>query len=376
MGIKILDVVSENVKILEELEDMFVRIVSHGQFILGSEVEECEKAIANLCGVDYAVGVSSGTDALVASFMALGIKEGDEVITTPYSFFATVGAIVRLGAKPVFVDIDPKTFNMDVSQVEGAITDRTRVILPIHLFGQCCDMSALDRISSLYGISIVEDACQSLGANQDLRFSGSFGLCGCFSFFPSKNLGGLGDGGMVVTKDPSFYDLLRKIRNHGSSPKYYHPLVGGNFRLDTLQAGFLLVKLKYFKAWTERRRQLASIYDFELKDVIGVPNVFPGNYHVYNQYMVLSGQRDGLKEYLKRKGVETALYYPKCLHLQECLGYLGYKEGDFPNSERLSKESLALPLYPQLEEKEVMKVCLAIQEYVNLSSYKKEHEKK
>lgn len=363
MNIPILRPIEENKEISSELQFVFHQVIGHGKFILGPEVEALEHDIAQLCGVDYAVGVSSGTDALLCSLMALGIKEGDEVITSPYTFFATVEAIIRTGGTPVFVDIDKETYNMDMEKVEKTITPQTKLLLPVHLFGQCCDMGKLVHITEKYGIPVIEDACQSLGASQDLRKAGSFGLAGCFSFFPSKNLGCLGDGGMIVTRDPTFYDLCRKIRNHGSSPKYYHPLIGGNFRLDSIQAGWLRVKARYLDQWTERRIELSTTYSRELSGCVKVPKEEHENFHVYNQYMIQTWKRDELRNYLKGRGVETALYYPCPLHLQECLKGLGYKEGDFPISEELSKTSLSLPLYPQLTDEEQEYVITKIRKF-------------
>lgn len=325
-------------------------------FILGQQVAVLEREIARYCETSYAVGVSSGTDALLCGLMALGIEPGDEAITTPYTFFATAGSIVRAGARPVFVDIDPASFNLDSSQVEERITPRTRALLPVHLFGRCAEMEPLLALASRHGLAIIEDAAQAIGARTDeTRRAGGIGTLGCLSFYPTKNLGGFGDGGMVLTNDPKLMDLLRSLRQHGSEGHYEHPRVGGNFRLDELQAAVLLVKLRYLDQWTEARQVRARHYndafrdlDLEGPDMLILPEIPKTGRHVFNQYVVRSPQRDNLADFLRARKIGTAIYYPKPLHLQECFASLGHKEGDFPEAERAAREALALPLYPDL----------------------------
>jgi dTDP-4-amino-4,6-dideoxygalactose transaminase len=317
---------------------------------MGPEVSALEEEVARYCQVEHAVGMSSGTDALLAALMAIDLKPGDEVITTPYSFFATAGVVARLGGRTVFVDIDPATFNIDSRSVADRITSKTKAILPVHLFGRCADLDPLLEAGRSRGIPVIEDAAQAIGARDAKgRQAGSVGAIGCFSFFPSKNLGAFGDGGMVVTRDAALDEKLRVLRVHGSKPKYYHRMVGGNFRLDALQAAVLRVKLKYLDEWTAARRRNADRYRALLAkaalDVV-VPRDEPG--HIYNQFVIRVQDRDGLRTHLKENGVETEIYYPVPLHLQECFRDLGYKEGDFPESEAAAKTSLALPIYPEL----------------------------
>ncbi len=308
----------------------------------------------------YAIGMSSGTDALLAALMAIGIEPGDEVITTPFTFFATVGAIVRLGGRPVFADINPETFNIDPADAVSKITLRTKAIIPVHLFGQCAEMDDILKAADEPKICVIEDAAQAIGAyDQQGRQAGTAGHIGCFSFFPSKNLGAFGDGGMAITHDEKLAETLSLLRVHGSRPKYYHKIVGGNFRLDALQAAILRVKLKYLKQWNEERRQAASRYRrlFELSGLLHCVSMLadsPG--HIYHQFVVRVPQRDRLQAFLLNQGIETAVYYPAPLHVQECVQELGHHEGDFPHAEAAARDSLALPMYPELSE--------AQQEYV------------
>jgi len=307
--------------------------------------------------------------------MALDIKFGDEVITTPLSFFATVGTIVRLGAKPVFVDIDPVTYNLDPSRIESAITSRTRAIIPVHLYGQCADMDPILQAAARHGLAVVEDAAQAIGSEyRDGRRAGSMGTVGCFSFFPSKNLGGLGDGGMVVTNDEKLAERLRVLRVQGGKPKYYHRVIGGNFRLDTLQAAVLNVKLPYLDRWTALRQQHAELYErlfgelkFESEFGVRLPQAIykskgVRHYHIYNQFVIAVPNRDALRDYLKSKGIGTEIYYPVPLHKQECLQSLGYKDGDYPEAERACRELLALPIYPELNEDQQHYVVQTVRE--------------
>jgi dTDP-4-amino-4,6-dideoxygalactose transaminase len=361
--VPLLDLKAHHQPLRKELLKAIEQVLDNNNFILGSEVQELEEKIAAYCGVCFAVGVSSGTDALLAALMALNISAHDEVITTPLSFFATVGAIVRLGAKPVFVDIDPVTYNLDPSRLEMAITPRTKVVIPVHLYGQCADMDPILEAASRHGIAVLEDAAQAIGSEyRDKRRAGSMGIAGCLSFFPSKNLGGLGDGGMVITNDKKLSERLRILRVQGSKPKYYHSVVGGNFRLDTVQAAVLKVKLDYLDRWTSLRQEHAELYERLFRESgladekkIRLPKaVYKGkgvaHYHIYNQFVIGLAERDQLQAYLKSKDIGTEIYYPVPLHRQECLIALGHREGDFPEAERACRELLALPIYPELNE--------------------------
>jgi dTDP-4-amino-4,6-dideoxygalactose transaminase len=347
-------------------------------FILGPKVKELEDAIAEYSASNHAVGVSSGTDAILIALMAEQIGRGDEVITTPFSFFATAGCISRVGARPVFVDIDPVSFNIDPSQIEAAITDRTRAILPVHLYGQMADMDPIMEIAKKRSLVVIEDGAQAIGAEYKGRRAGSIGHYGCFSFFPSKNLGGAGDGGMVVTNDEERAERMRILRAHGGKPKYYHSVIGGNFRLDAAQAAVLLVKLKYLDGWTEGREKNANIYretfvaaklareHQNMGGVRGVvpPQLMPDRRHIYNQFVIRVNRRDELRQFLQKRSIGTEIYYPVPFHLQKCFDYLGYKEGAFPESERAAREVLALPVYPELTRDMIAEVVDAIAEFM------------
>ncbi len=324
-------------------------------FILGPRVAEFEQAVARYVGSRHAVGCASGSDALLLSLMAMGVKAGDEVLTVPFTFFATAGAISRLGAKPVFVDIRADTFNMDPRHIERAITPRTKAIIPVHLFGQCADMKAIMDIARSRTIPVIEDACQAIGSAQGGKRAGVLGDTACFSFFPSKNLGGFGDGGMVTTDDRSLADSMAMLRVHGSQVRYVHQAVGINSRLDAIQAAILSVKLKRLDAWAEGRRRNAARYEqlflaAKLTDRVSLPVADQENFHVYNQYTVRVPKRDELRTYLKDKGIGTEVYYPLPLHLQNCYRDLGYRKGAFPESERAAEEVLSLPIYAELTE--------------------------
>jgi dTDP-4-amino-4,6-dideoxygalactose transaminase len=352
MNIPLLDLQTQYQTIAAELETAILRVARSGRYILGPEVEVLEQEIAQYCNTKYAVGVSSGSDALLVALMALDIGPGDEVVTTPYSFFATVGAISRVGARPIFVDIDTETCNMDVNLVRTALSSKTRAIIPVHLFGQCVAMNEL--IAAADGIPIIEDAAQAIGAEICGQRAGSLGLCGTFSFFPSKNLGTLGDAGMVVTNDGALAERLRMLRNHGSPGNYHHPLIGGNFRLDAIHAAILRAKLVHLDRWTNQRQANAARYrrlfaSQDLLDWVELP-VERANRHIYNQFVIRveAARRDVLKSYLADHGVATAVYYPIPLHLQGCFSSLGYQPGAFPESERAAQETLALPVYPEL----------------------------
>jgi len=299
------------------------------------------------------IGVSSGTDAILLALMACGIKNGDEVITTPFTFFATAGSIARLGAVPVFVDIDPSTYNIDVSKIASAVNKKTKAILPVHLYGQCADMDAILEVARANRLMVVEDAAQAIGAVYKGQNAGTMGNVGCFSFYPTKNLGGYGDGGLVTTNDDELAKLIKILRVHGSEPKYYHSYIGINGRLDAIQAAILSVKLKYLNGWSERRRLGASYYSEHLKGLpIRLPKIESHNTHIFHQYVIATSQRDELIKYLKQQGIGTAIYYPVPLHLQKCFEYLGYKEGDLLESEKASRETLALPIFPEITQKE------------------------
>jgi dTDP-4-amino-4,6-dideoxygalactose transaminase len=374
--VPLLDLKAQHAPIHRELVAAIERVLASGSFILGPAVKEFEDRVAAYCQTAHAIGVSSGTDALLVSLMALDIGPGDEVLTTPYSFFATAGAVVRLGARPVFVDIEPVTYNLDPARLRAAVTAKTRAILPVHLYGQCADMRPILEVAARYQLHVVEDAAQAIGAEyQDGRRAGCMGTLGCLSFFPSKNLGALGDGGMVVTNDAHLAEKIRVLRAHGAKPKYYHKLVGGNFRLDALQAAVLNVKLGYLDGWTRQRQQKARRYT-ALFEASGLPETAEvrlpravyedsraAHYHIYNQFVIRARDRDGLRQHLSDAGVGTEVYYPLPFHLQECFRFLGYQLGDFPEAERAAQEVLALPISPELTEPQQEWVVRQIQEF-------------
>ena len=356
IAVPALDLKAQYQSIREEI-DLVVRAVVESQyFILGPEVAGLEAEVADYCGVAHGIGCSSGSDALLLPLMALDIGPGDEVITTPYTFFATAGAIWRTGARPVFVDIDPLTYNIDPALLEMAITPRSRVVIPVHLYGQAAEMDAINEIAANYGLTVLEDAAQAIGAAYHGRRAGGLGHVSAFSFYPSKNLGGFGDGGMVTTNDPDLARKLGRLRVHGMEPKYYHHEVGYNARLDALQAAVLRVKLRHLDDWTEARRQAAARYQslFQEEDLAGVvlPTEQPDHFHVYNQYVIRvpASARDALRAHMTTRRIGTEIYYPIPLHLQTCFASLGHKPGDFPHSETAARETLALPMYPELSE--------------------------
>jgi dTDP-4-amino-4,6-dideoxygalactose transaminase len=364
-AVPLLDLKAQYNQIRDEIRDAIDRVVESQHFILGPEVEALEREVAAYSQCAYGVGVSSGSDALLVALMALGVGPGDEVITTSYSFFATAGAISRLGARPVFVDIDPATYNIDPAQIEPAITARTRAIIPVHLFGQMAAMDQIMEVARRHDLAVVEDAAQAIGAEDTGRRAGSIGHVGCFSFFPSKNLGGFGDGGMVTTNDAALAERMRLLRGHGAKPKYYHREIGGNFRLDALQAAILRVKLSHLDGWTERRRRNAAVYRQHLSVAgaqVEIPAEVPGGRHIYNQFVIRSGRRDALMAQLKERKIGCEVYYPLPLHLQECFAELGYRRGDLPESERAAAESLALPIYPELTDEQIAAVVSAVAE--------------
>ena len=352
MQVPLLDLKAQYATIKEEVLAAVSEVLETQWCIGGPNVEELEKQIAKASGCKYAVGASSGTDAILNTLMSLGIGAGDEVITTPFTFFATAGCIARTGAKPVFVDIDPLTYNIDPSLIEPAITDKTKAIMPVHLFGQMADMDPIMAIAGTYGLAVIEDACQSITSTYKKQKAGSMGTAGCFSFFPSKNLGGIGDGGMTVTNDEALYKKLLIMRNHGMEEMYYHKTVGGNFRLDPIQAVALLVKLPHLKSWSNSRRKNASYYNkkFANIDHIVTPTISEDCVSIYNQYVIRVPKRDELLAHLRANNIGCAIYYPVPLHLQECFADQGYKEGDLPVSEQAAKEVIALPIYPELTD--------------------------
>lgn len=337
-------------------------------FVLGPRVAALEDALAKYVGSTHAVGVASGSDALLLALMAMGVQAGDEVVTVPFTFFATGGAISRLGAKPVFIDIRPDTFNLDPGLLERAITPRTKAIIPVHLFGQCADMDAINSIAKRKQIGVIEDACQAIGAARKGVRAGVLGDVGCFSFFPTKNLGGFGDGGLVTTNDPALADAIAMLRVHGSRVRYVHERIGINSRLDALQAAVLLVKLKYLDQWTEGRRRNAARYErlfaeAKLLDHMTLPKIEAENFHVFNQYTIRVQKRDELRAHLKDKGVGTEVYYPFPLHLQNCYRDLGYSKGAFPVCERAAEEVLSLPIYAELREEQQACVVQVIADF-------------
>jgi len=358
MKVPLLDLKAQYRSIKDEVIEATGRVYDSQRFILGPEVEMLEEQIALFSQAAHAVGVSSGTDAILISLMAAGIGPGDEVITSAYTFFATAGSIARVGAKPVFVDIDEDTYNMDPKAIAEKMTKKTKAIMPVHLFGQCCDMDPILELSRTNDILVIEDAAQAIGADYKGRRAGSMGHAGCFSFFPSKNLGAFGDGGMVCTSSEAFYERLKRLRVHGAYPKYYHELLGGNFRLDALQAAVIRVKLGHLEEWTSKRGTNAQRYKalFEengLNDLIRLPMERSGLLHIYNQFVIaVESGRDDLRQFLNESGIGSEVYYPIPLHLQPCFEYLNAEKGTFPKAELAAERTLALPIYPELTDEQ------------------------
>jgi dTDP-4-amino-4,6-dideoxygalactose transaminase len=388
-NVPLLDLKAQFAQIRAEVMPLIEQVCASQQFILGEHVRGLEDELARYCGAPFGVGVSSGTDALLLALMALGIGSGDEVLTSPFTFFATAGAIARTGARPVFCDIDPVTFNIMPSAVQTfvdaqciasgdslinrATGGRIKAIMPVHLYGQSADMEPLMAIAARHHLKVIEDAAQAIGTEyrNGVRV-GSIGDIGCFSFFPSKNLGAFGDAGFCTTNDAELAERMRVLRVHGGKPKYFHPLIGGNFRIDELQAAVLRVKLKYLDGWTRARQHNAAFYDGAfaatgLGTGVVTPVALPGQRHIFNQYVVRVRTRDALKKFLAERGIGTEIYYPLPLHSQECFGYLGYRTGDFPESERAAGETLALPIYPELTEDQLTHVVSSIAEFFKLS---------
>ena len=369
MPVPLLDLKAQFQSIKEETMTAVLEVIESQRFIMGEQVGELEQAIASLCAAEHGIACASGTDALLLPLKALELAPGDEVITTPFTFFATAGAIANSGGKPVFVDIDPDTFNIDPDAVEAAVTPRTRAIVPVHLFGQMAPMERLQALAERHDVRIIEDAAQAIGARQKIggewRMAGELSWASAFSFFPSKNLGCWGDGGMMVTNDGQLAARLRLLRTHGGAKQYHHEEIGTNSRLDTLQAAVLLAKVKHLCDWAERRRKQAAAYDAALGAVDGVtvPPVHHGNEHVYHQYTIRAARRDDLKKHLSDSGIGCAVYYPKPLHLQPCFSEFGYREGDFPEAELASREVLSLPVYPELTQPQRESVVDAIRRF-------------
>ncbi|HKQ90957.1 MAG TPA: DegT/DnrJ/EryC1/StrS family aminotransferase [Blastocatellia bacterium] len=354
MNVPLLDLRAQFQTIRGEVMAAVERVFESQHFILGPEVEVFERDAAEYCRIKHAIGCGSGSDALLLALTALDVGPGDEVVTASFSFFATAGSIARLGARPVFVDISPDDFNLDPNLIERAITPRAKAILPVHLFGQCAEMDAIREVADRHNLPVIEDAAQAIGAGYCKRRAGAMGAVGCFSFFPSKNLGGAGEGGLMTTDDDDLAEKLRLLRVHGMRPKYYHKVVGVNSRLDALQAAVLGVKLKYLDRWSDARRRNAEHYDKLFAEAgveeVTTPVVRPNRRHIFNQYTIRCSRRDELMDFLKRRGVGSEIYYPAPLHLQECFAHLGYKPGDLPATERASRECLSLPIYPELTE--------------------------
>ncbi len=368
MNVPLLDLKAQYSGIKAEVMSAIETVCDEQGFVLGPRLTAFEEATARYIGSRYAIGCASGSDALLLSLMAMGIKAGDEVITIPFTFFATVSAISRLGAKPVLVDIQPDTFNIDQELIERAVTPRTKAIIPVHLFGQCADMAAINQIAKRKNIYVIEDACQAIGASQGNKRAGVLGDTGCFSFFPSKNLGGFGDGGLITTNDKALADSMAMLRVHGSQVRYLHEAVGINSRLDALQAAVLHVKLKYLDQWAEGRRRNADRYQrlfakTKLADRVVLPPTMRDNFHVYNQFTVRAQKRDELRTFLKEKGVGTEVYYPLPMHLQNCFRDLGYQKGSFPVSEQAAEEVMSIPIYAELTDVQQSYVVEMIAEF-------------
>jgi len=395
MRVPLLDLSEQYRSLSEPIHEAIEAVLAGHRFILGPQVEAFEKAICAYCKAPYAIGVSSGTDALLAILMALGVRPGDAVITTPYTFFATAGCVARTGAKPLFADIDPLTYNIRPSAIQECLErncqrdssgewktrrgEKVRAIVPVHLFGLCCEMNAIHEISEHYGLDVIEDAAQAIGAEypfgETAAKAGTMGEAGCFSFYPSKNLGAAGDAGMIVCRDDKLARELRIFRQHGMEPRYYHRVIGGNFRLDEIQAAILSVKLSCLDRWSAARRAAADFYRGEFQRAgLAKKITLPAepyrdsgltNHHIYHQYVIRTPIRDALRGHLAKREIETAIYYPLGLHEQECFAYLGYKKGDFPATEQAAREALALPIYPELSREAQRYVVGAISEFFN-----------
>ncbi len=387
MRVPLLDLKPQYQSLKKELDEAVLKVAESQYFILGPEVDSMEKSFSSYLNCKYSLGVSSGTDALLIALMAIGIQPGDEVIVPTYSFFATAGVVSRLNATPVFVDVDPVTFNIDPEEFRKKITHKTKAVIPVHLYGQSCEMDKIIEIAKSKKIRVIEDGAQAIGVQyKDGKFVGTIGDIGCFSFFPSKNLGCYGDGGLVVTNDEELYEKLRILRVHGGEPKYFHKIIGGNFRLDAIQAAVLKVKLPHLDSWSQKRRENAQIYanyfissrlaedegktSFDSKNKILLPKaVYKSNdvknYHIYNQYIIRAEKRDELRQFLSKNEIATEIYYPVPFHIQECFSNLNYKKGDFPVAEAVAGTSIALPIYPELSKDQIEYVVAKIKEFIN-----------
>jgi len=363
MQVPLIDLVRHHEPLFAELETAASRVIRSGRYIFGQEVEKFEQKLAEYLGVKHAIGVGNGTDALRLALEALKIGPGDEVITTPFTFVATAEVIALAGAKPVFVDVEDETLNIDPNKIEAAVTERTKAIMPVHLYGQAADMDAIMEISEKHGLAVIEDTAQGIGASWKDKKLGTIGTIGTLSFFPTKNLSALGDGGAVMTNDDELAHILRTLRVHGAEGKYYHVRLGFNSRLDAIQAAFLNVKIDHIDEWNEKRRSIAKRYNEGLSDVVRTPVERPENYHIFHQYTIRTDRRDELREYLKENGIATAIHYPRPLHLQPAFAYLGYKEGDFPVAERAAKEVLSLPVFPEMRDDEIDYVIQTIRRF-------------
>lgn len=391
MNVPLLDLKPQLAALRPQILEAVTRVIDSTGYILGPEVTTLEQNIARYCGADYGVGLSSGTDALLVALMSLDIGPDDLVLTTPYTFFATMGTILRVGAQPLFVDIEPESFNIDPEQMAEALAadrrngSRVKAIIPVHLYGQCADMQRIMALATEYGVPVIEDAAQAIGAECPYEENGavtwhragSMGLCGCFSFFPSKNLGGIGDGGMLTASDRQFAEIVRSNRNHGAEPKYYHSRVGGNFRLDPIQAAVLTVKLAHLDSWHAARRRNADRYrqlfgeaglagnEVTLPQAVhaGVQGAERHNHHIYNQFVILVPERDRLRQYLQEHSVGCEIYYPLCLHQQECLRSERYKRQSFPVAQQAAARSLALPIFPELTDEQLVYVVETIRKF-------------
>ena len=368
MNVPFLDLKAQYRTIKPEIMAVIETVCDEQGFILGPRVVDFEQALAKYVGATHAIGCASGSDALLLSMIALGVGHGDEVITVPFTFFATAGSISECGARPVFVDVQPDSFNMDPAKIEAKITPRTKAIMPVHLFGQCADMEAINAVARRRNLAVIEDACQAIGASRNGTRAGALGDTGCFSFFPTKNLGGFGDGGMITTRTTPLNDILLMLRVHGSKIRYVHELPGINSRLDALQAAVLRVKLNHLDTWAEGRQKNARRYeqffaDAKLSECVTLPKTDKGNVHVYNQFTVRAQKRDNLRAYFKEKGIGSEIYYPIPLHLQSCYRELGYKKGDFPVSERAAEDVLSLPIYAELTEDQQAHVVRTVTDF-------------
>jgi dTDP-4-amino-4,6-dideoxygalactose transaminase len=363
--VPLLDLKTQYETIRAEIRFVIERVLDSQNFILGPEVAGLEREIAEYSQCKFGIGVSSGTDALLVALMAIGVKPGDEVITTAYTFFATAGVISRLGAVPVFADIEADTFNIDPNKIESKISSRTRAVIPVHLFGRMARMDAIVEIANRHGIRVIEDAAQAVGAEYQGRRAGSIGDLGCFSFYPTKNLGAFGDAGMVTTNDVALNERVRMLRVHGYRTKYHNQAIGGNFRLDEMQAAILRVKLKYLDRWTEARRRNVGLYRDLLPEEVLAPADDPRGRHIYNQFVIRSKDRDRLMDWMKDHSIGSEIYYPVPLHLQECFSPLGGKPGDLPETERACSETLALPIYPELTDEMIGYVAATIRKFVS-----------